>query len=192
MKTKECRRCYTRKPLAEFCKSSRLSDGLQTWCKPCVAQRKRELRSPKRTPEQREGLARILENRGLLRFGLKRCTTCKEIKLLSEFPSGRRNGYSGKRGRCSECQSSWLREHRKSRPSPSSPPSIRKKAIKAVYDAITRGDMTRPTECPICSNSPHVFKHGVREFSFTTQTVILKIVGLLVHLCVPVATEEFT
>lgn len=37
MNTKECRRCFQRKDLSEFTKSSRnKQDGLHSWCKKCV------------------------------------------------------------------------------------------------------------------------------------------------------------
>jgi len=34
--TKECKRCHQIKPLAQFSKAAKRTDGLQAWCKTCV------------------------------------------------------------------------------------------------------------------------------------------------------------
>jgi hypothetical protein len=39
---KECRKCLVLKPHKEYSKKSKSKDGLQTWCKSCVVENKRQ------------------------------------------------------------------------------------------------------------------------------------------------------
>lgn len=58
MKTKVCSRCTTRKPLDQYCKCSRMKDGLQSACKVCMndsynRSRQKNLSHYKRVQEKR-------------------------------------------------------------------------------------------------------------------------------------------
>jgi len=160
---KQCKRCLHRKPKSEFCKSSRLKDGLQTWCKQCINEYKRERRTKSRTPEQKAEYKRRAELSRLALASLKRCTECKEIKPLSEFWRGSSGVTTNTRGRCAECQQRINQANYGSKLTTS---SSRKKANKAVYDAIQRGDITRPSTCPLCEYNPPERESGYTRIQF--------------------------
>ena len=50
---KNCTKCSTHKPLAEFHKSSSAADGKASWCKSCVNRIKRESRKRTYAPENK-------------------------------------------------------------------------------------------------------------------------------------------
>jgi len=148
LKTKECRRCFQVKPVSEFHRCSRLADGLQTWCKSCINEYKREQRETRRTPEQQVELDRLAENRELYKSGLRRCKFCHKVKPLDAYHRAPENGPTELYSSCSECRQD---RYGKSKRSESSP---RTKAMKAIYDAVHRGDINRPCTCPVCGRTP--------------------------------------
>jgi hypothetical protein len=87
---KICKGCKENKESYEFCKESRVRDGLQAKCRKCVNERARlkaSALSPKKTP---------------LPIDLKRCSKCSIIKHINEF--GKSNGKPI--SKCKECANS--------------------------------------------------------------------------------------
>lgn len=161
-KLKECRRCFELKPRSEFHKSGRQEDGLQTWCKQCINEYKIEWRAKKRSPELKAAKAHIIENRELAKEGLKRCRWCKEIKPLDEFWGG--EGAGDRRSECVACRylkgNNYYKEGEWKKT-----PLRQRRAVKAVFDAIHKGDIKRPKECPICGRRPKK-RNGVARIQF--------------------------
>ena len=86
---KTCVRCRQEKPIEQFYRIRSASDGHQSWCKACATQYARDRRPPK----QRQPVP----------TGFARCSGCKTVKSIDEFPRNRanRNGH----GRyCRSCQ----------------------------------------------------------------------------------------
>lgn len=48
---KTCTRCQHERPLADFGKRTDSRDGHKSWCRPCAAERRRELRTPEPGPQ---------------------------------------------------------------------------------------------------------------------------------------------
>lgn len=49
LEEKICNRCNIMKPKTEYCRSGSLAGGLQSWCKPCLAEYKRQWKEKKKT-----------------------------------------------------------------------------------------------------------------------------------------------
>lgn len=88
MDSKRCPRCETAKPVSEFHKNRRNTDGLMAYCKPCA----KELAA-----EQRERAIAARTD-----TDTKRCPRCDTTKLVGEF---HRDGKSrdGLYSYCKEC-----------------------------------------------------------------------------------------
>lgn len=69
METKVCKRDGAVKPVTEFWKSKTTRDGLQSWCKECMTEYKRENKRA----------------RQIYLGGVKLCKKCREIKPKTEF-----------------------------------------------------------------------------------------------------------
>ena len=86
MNTKRCPRCEIAKPVAEFHRNRRNSDGLTAYCRPCA----KEL-----AVEQRERAIAAREP-----TDTKTCRRCEATKLVAEF---HKDGHS-RDGLCSYCK----------------------------------------------------------------------------------------
>lgn len=111
MKTKFCKKCLETKEVTEFYKQKSMKDGRQNTCKVCIRERSRQWRidnpKPKKTPKPRMDGFRLLPK------GMRKCSTCKEVKEKELFykDRGRASGVSPK---CKKCTNEYLREKRKS------------------------------------------------------------------------------
>ena len=88
---KDCRRCYTWKPLNDYySKGNTTFDGKDSMCKVCFNERK-EARANGVT------LTRVDEHRTVNGIEKKRCPTCKTWKAISEYNkcANRRDGLAG-------------------------------------------------------------------------------------------------
>jgi Autographiviridae endonuclease VII len=81
---KLCIRCQTAKPETEFSPSPRAPDGLYTYCKPCAAAHRREMRQ-------------------IEKAGQKVCGKCGETKPLDDFYH-HRYGAARRQHWCKTCQ----------------------------------------------------------------------------------------
>lgn len=159
MKTKKCSQCGEVKPITEFCKAKNQHDGLQGWCKKCINEYKRVWREQRRSDERKYALNHIRGNQSLVKRGLKKCRHCGIVKILNEFHAG--EGTGGVQSKCSECYRELYHSNGYQ------PPSPERRAQKAVYDAIQRGDITRPTTCSICGVTPIVRSYTRIQFHHT-------------------------
>jgi Recombination endonuclease VII len=103
---KTCRKCGIEKETSEFFKNDHNSDGLHSYCKPCL------LAVDKQNRWARNGQT------GPMRVKLKQptdgtwiCTKCGEQKPVSEFtPNGKRaDGQTRYRSQCKKCSADGLR-----------------------------------------------------------------------------------
>jgi hypothetical protein len=95
MDTKRCPRCETAKPVSEYHRNRRNSDGLTAYCKPCTVdlaaeQRARAVAARKDTDT-------------------KHCTKCNAAKLVSEFHKDGRSR-DGLCSYCKECNKARVRK----------------------------------------------------------------------------------
>lgn len=154
MEYRECRRCHQNRPVSEFHKCSKRSDGLQTWCHSCINKYKLQWRAEKRTPKERNAHSRINENRELFKHGLKRCHVCWEVKPLDDYHASSEKGGTADKvfGTCAECRNQlYPRSNR-----PEHETEEEKEAHQHVRYATERGYIIRPKECPICHAEPRV------------------------------------
>ena len=163
MEEKQCRRCWEWKPVSEFHKSSRLPDGYQTWCHKCINEYKMEWRESNRSEEEKTERNRVIENKELVKQDLKRCIWCGEIKPIDEFWIG--EGAGGTRSDCSECDSKRFPD--KNVYNGELVNKHQRRAVKAVFDAISMGLITRPSSCPICGKSPRTISVNRIQFHHT-------------------------
>ncbi len=81
---KVCRKCNENKELCGFAKRSKSSDGLNTWCKPCV-----KIHNKNCNFEPKTNI-------------IKKCSCCKELKHSSNFYCLKKSK-DGLDGRCKQC-----------------------------------------------------------------------------------------
>jgi hypothetical protein len=93
---KFCPKCKKEKDVSEFAKNRCTKDGLQCYCNECKSIK---------TPEKKE---RERERDALFILGLKRCSTCKEIKTFDNFfkSSSHKDGFCYV---CRPCHNEYLR-----------------------------------------------------------------------------------
>lgn len=97
---KHCRRCGTDRPRAEFHRNRSTRDGLQTYCKACSNEVRREYEE-----RNAEALARRRAERLLTAedTGVKMCTKCGQTKPRITFYLNR-NTKDGRATYCADCQ----------------------------------------------------------------------------------------
>ena len=100
-KSKVCSSCRTSKPVTEFTPSRTKSDGLDSRCRACNAERKQKARGTFERNQERERL---------LASGSKLCTHCGEMKLLAEFKLQKRKGGEYPTSWCRACSNALSRE----------------------------------------------------------------------------------
>lgn len=104
-KKKRCTYCKQIKDLFEFEEDLKYREGYRTHCKGCRKEIGKEY-NKKKNPSYYEW---IEERKILVKENKKRCTICKHIKILEDFPKDNRK--IGKRGeRCNKCR---MEEHYK-------------------------------------------------------------------------------
>lgn len=93
---KQCRRCLVTKPASEFKRHSYTSSGLDSWCKACCSERRRE-----------KGKTRVLAPT----VEQKQCVRCRQVKPATEFTrdTGKRTGLGA---RCRPCENIYRKEKR--------------------------------------------------------------------------------
>lgn len=79
---RRCKRCGEIKDISEYRMVKNFPSGT---CRSCEAAEMRERNDRSRTPEQRQRVELIRENRELKRYDVRRCKTCGEIKALGDF-----------------------------------------------------------------------------------------------------------
>ena len=110
---KWCNKCQQEKPAAEFYKHKQ--NGLTAWCILCTREAMRAY-WPIKNARRRQGKLSQQERRALIfpEVGMKRCSKCKAVKMLSEFHNrgGKREGqYSAA---CADCRRGiWTAWHRR-------------------------------------------------------------------------------
>ncbi len=100
MDTKQCGRCRRDLPLASFGVRHASADGLQGYCRACVAAWAREHRPRKLKSAPRVGP------------GEKWCRRCDTAKPVTAF-AGNRSAHDGLQGKCRECAAKAYRRKRK-------------------------------------------------------------------------------
>ena len=105
MQTKKCCICNKEKQFYHFFRHAGYRDGYDTACKSCRAQRKREILVGDR-PSRKQKRDTIVE---LLDKGLKKCTKCKSIKSLGDFPESATH-ITGRHPFCKSCFSEYMAE----------------------------------------------------------------------------------
>ena len=93
---KRCSECKETLAQTEFHKQTKSSDGLRSRCKPCT----KEIRKKR--------VARYIQYRKdyKLNISKKVCTTCDEVKPMSEFQRKKRT-FDGRAARCKECKKEY-------------------------------------------------------------------------------------
>lgn len=113
IQTKRCSRCGEVKPISDFNKQKRASDGLQRYCKECQKAVKKEWYKANREEDTKQDIIDIEE-------GFKRCSRCGEVKPITEFYSCK-SSKDGLYSYCKDCRSTYYQENKT---------SIREKAAK--------------------------------------------------------------
>ena len=103
METKTCPDCGRVLPVTEFGQNVSRGDGLAFYCKLCFRRRGRAGYEQRRLAEGHT-LRRLVK----LPPGMKRCSSCAEIKDLGEFHRASRGG--GHHSQCKPCRSAHGRE----------------------------------------------------------------------------------
>ena len=94
---KYCRDCGTMRPMSEFTRDKRRSDGLAFYCRDHSRQRLRESKLRRsRPPRSRHVLDRLVP------AGATWCPDCNTVKALDEFPRASRNR-TGRHTYCLPC-----------------------------------------------------------------------------------------
>lgn len=102
---KRCLDCRELKDLDAFPRTPRRKDGHGAYCKLCYSVRYRQYRERKATKE-----GRVIHERRIVPTGMRFCPTCKQVKMLEEFPRNR-SGPSGRGGYCKPCHNARGKEH---------------------------------------------------------------------------------
>lgn len=101
------------------------------------------------------------ERLSTVRDGSAKCSTCNEWKPLSEFTKST-NAFRKVRGECRACGTIRRREWRaKNRDYE----NMVARARKAVGSAVRRGELTRPTVCPVCNSSENRIEAHHEDYS---------------------------
>eukprot|EP00197_Chlamydomonas_leiostraca_P008022 CAMPEP_0202865366 /NCGR_PEP_ID=MMETSP1391-20130828/5810_1 /ASSEMBLY_ACC=CAM_ASM_000867 /TAXON_ID=1034604 /ORGANISM="Chlamydomonas leiostraca, Strain SAG 11-49" /LENGTH=664 /DNA_ID=CAMNT_0049545203 /DNA_START=311 /DNA_END=2305 /DNA_ORIENTATION=+ len=95
---KECTRCHVVKPAADFKRHSYTNSGLDSWCKACCSERRREKGRGERVEEPT--------------VAAKECSVCRQTKAAQEFTrdTGKRTGLGT---RCKVCEAEYRRQQRR-------------------------------------------------------------------------------
>jgi len=119
--SKRCSKCYETKPLEEFPPRKDSRDGRKSWCRVCRTKRDREATwSKKGIPESewprlhkeadRKAEAQAARYNSVP-DGFKRCTRCRGVRSLAEFPPNKRRR-DGRGSWCRGCDAKHAREAR--------------------------------------------------------------------------------
>lgn len=179
MDTKRCSTCKEIKPLSEFHKNKSTKDGLQKSCKNCmkkVRAKHKEKNKAKAPPIETE---------------LKHCSSCKELKLYSEFYKCRtkKDGYHCQCKKCMAKYNSTIAAIiNKKRYREKHPDKVRDTWLKSaysisieIYDKIFNEQQGR---CKICG-----YQETEQDWGCTKRLAVdhdhdtLKIRGLLCSNC---------
>lgn len=94
---KTCLDCKQEKQLEEFAEAPRGRQGRNSYCRPCMAVRSRESYRKRQAAQGVEVRPHMA-----LPAGLRRCSDCREVKDLAEFPNSK-NAPTGKIYYCRPC-----------------------------------------------------------------------------------------
>jgi recombination endonuclease VII len=175
---KTCRDCQQTKPASEFYPNNQKKDGLSTYCKPCFKARQ-------------AGYYKEGHPRPVMPEGMKRCSTCKELKPIDQFSSNRTTK-DGKSYTCKPCSVESVRAYHRRNPekhreynkdwarrNPERKKDIALKVTKGVefgtYDRMFEAQGGR---CAICKNPP-----GAQRFHLDHCHDSGKVRGLLCSCC---------
>jgi hypothetical protein len=158
MTTKSCKICKNRYELSEFYKNPNHKDGLLPQCKSCVLKYDRE---------------RIEKHPGPKTTGTKICSSCKEIKPVTEYTK-RLRSRDGLRNRCRSCDITARKIYEQKHPSQRFLARIRQK-YGLETDMYLEMLKAQQYKCKICGNKDKL----VVDHCHNT----LKIRGLLCNLC---------
>ncbi|MGW1914409.1 endonuclease VII domain-containing protein [Streptomyces sp. NPDC002076] len=103
-KAKECRKCRRGLPLSAFARDKNRCDGLQVWCRECVAGY-----SATRYRRRREAEGKTVREKVDVPEGHKLCRACGEVKPHSEWHR-KRSAPDGLATRCKACRAVLLRQ----------------------------------------------------------------------------------
>lgn len=101
---RQCRSCERDLPLAAFARNKDRPDGLQVWCRECVAQY-----SAARYRRRREAEGKTVCEKVDVPEGHKLCRACGEVKPHSEWHR-KRSAPDGLASRCKACRAVLLRQ----------------------------------------------------------------------------------
>jgi Recombination endonuclease VII len=176
--TKLCTKCKRDLILTSFAADKRNVSGLQSQCTECRRQQKKTARE-----NIRAGI-------GLKIITHKKCTECKEIKIVAEFykDSGLSDGYGVKCKKCKDATTAlWRAEHRKENAAVSklyrqeNPEAYRNAVLKSMYgltlEEYNKMYIDQKGLCKMCGKVPK--KTLVVDHNHQTG----EIRGLLCHGC---------
>ena len=103
---KRCRKCARGLPPDAFGCDKNRSDGLQVWCRECVAEY-----GAARYRRRREAMGKTVREKVDAPEGYKLCRACGEVKPHSEWHR-KRSAPDGLATRCKECRAVQLRQDR--------------------------------------------------------------------------------
>ncbi|MGW2232566.1 endonuclease VII domain-containing protein [Streptomyces sp. NPDC001759] len=101
---KQCRVCERHLPLGAFARDGNRRDGLQVWCRECVAEY-----SATRYRRRREAVGKTVREKVDVPAGHKLCRACGEVKPHSEWHR-KRSAPDGLASRCKACRAVLLRQ----------------------------------------------------------------------------------
>ncbi|MFD8718366.1 endonuclease domain-containing protein [Streptomyces sp. NPDC059629] len=101
---RECRKCRRDLPLAAFARNKKRCDGLQVWCRECVA-----AYGATRYRRRRESEGKTVREKVDVPEGHKLCRACGEVKPHSEWHR-KRSAPDGLATRCKACRAVLLRQ----------------------------------------------------------------------------------
>jgi len=111
-RTKKCSRCNEELELSEFHNYSASKDGLSYWCKECRRRSRKygkdKIAADKEYKQKCE--QELTEKNELAKDGLKRCSSCNEVKPYSDFGKTNKAGINGNcLGQCKKCLATYAR-----------------------------------------------------------------------------------
>jgi len=145
---KICKKCGVDKEDSNFW---RYRNGLQAYCKPCVAASKREHYARNKTGEKGPQQLRIEKNLELLQQGLKFCKQCENVKPISGFNknASRKDGAGDE---CRECTHRIKSASWKNNPEPKR--ATNRKCLYGITDEQYKQMLKNQGEgCAICGGN---------------------------------------
>jgi len=156
IETKRCPRCGEVKPVSEFYKAVGKVAGYATHCKGCASVSAAEYR--KRVADR--------EFEDIQATGKKRCCMCKRRLPVEQFNYAR-SDCDGLASHCRDCGKEYKRQHYEENYGKFYNRQVeyrqrypeRRSAFAAVYEATSKGELTRPDACSKCGNTGYIVAH---------------------------------